>query len=111
MTYTIQKAIDDLEEWMNAIYAPRHHHRNLETIRKDLQRCHKAQDWQPIETAPYNTDVLAFDAKTKTMHVSCESQCGWYDPDDHFYSEVGNCFKPTYWQPIPTPPTEEMDYE
>jgi len=65
------------------------------------------QDWQPIETAPYNTDVLAFDAKTKTMHVSWEGQGGWHDPDDHFYSEVGDCFKPTHWQPIPTPPTEE----
>lgn len=28
------KALEDLEMWMNAIYAPRHQHQNLEALKQ-----------------------------------------------------------------------------
>lgn len=64
-------------------------------------------EWQPIETAPKDgTEIVGHDAKTGTSHVTCVWRGGWYDPDDHYYSEAPE-FIPTHWMPLPPPPTTQ----
>lgn len=69
-------------------------------------------EWQPIETAPKDgTRILATGDGTtvvtlwgKANHVPLYS---WllldvpYDPEDYDF------WKPTHWQPLPPPPTEQ----
>jgi hypothetical protein len=70
-------------------------------------------DWQPIETAPVNTDVLIWDSwdvcmarkgKKGWLAMGCDGPAiksqgdTWTD-----YQEPGF---PTHWMPLPLPPAE-----
>lgn len=45
-----EKALDDLEKWMNAIYAPRHQHKNFEIIRAALTEQATPVDLEGVST-------------------------------------------------------------
>lgn len=66
----------------------------------------EATGWQPIETAPKDgTDFLAFVPFRKTHHV----MVGAFVPSGHFSSWPGRWdYKPTHWQPLPEPPTTQV---
>ena len=73
-------------------------------IRADL-----TPQWQPIETAPKDgVEILGFDSKNKTYHVTIYDGYSWHNPDNHYYSEALG-FYPTHWMPLPTPPKGHDD--
>lgn len=80
-------------------------------------------EWQDIETAPKNTEVLV------CRYVGDEWRMGqsglYFDVGDHYYGEPGywywsndNCQDclvedegPDYWMPLPPPPTDPRTQE
>ena len=64
----------------------------------------KAPEWQPIETAPHDREVLVYDdgAILISLWVRDEDgQEGWWD---HGFMDPA----PTHWQPVPAEPKEEQ---
>lgn len=63
-------------------------------------------EWQTIETAPMQTDVLvAFSTivgEARCLATNSGPQWFWAntDPSDHW----ANAIYPTHWQPLPPPP-------
>lgn len=63
-------------------------------------------EWQPIETAPVDVDVLVTDgsdtqcvARNSTLMESWQlTYCGSFAEDGDL------CFEPTHWMPLPPPP-------
>lgn len=67
-------------------------------------------DWQPIETAPIGTIILAIRAGETTPSVVANR----LEADGDDWVEIGQFgrdwrFKPTHWQPLPPPPTEREE--
>lgn len=65
-------------------------------------------DWQPIETAPKDgTRVLLCDADGYIACASWDSYWQWIERGSDYATEVWGAgeLKPTYWQPLPAPPT------
>lgn len=71
--------------------------------------------WQPIETAPRDgTDILVSGGTHGNERISCEFHgakfsgvaIAYWDDQDKWFSG-GDCdyYYPTYWMPLPTPPT------
>jgi len=74
----------------------------------------KTNNWQPIDTAPKDgTNILMWNGDEIQV-------CSWHCPgifdNDRFYWAHGDIlnkynskqelYAPTYWQPLPEPPTE-----
>lgn len=74
------------------------------------------QGWQPIETAPKDTDILGFwqyvypgdEARTCGMVVISwdEETQSWTDGEEYVRAE-SNLY--THWRPLPAPPATESD--
>jgi hypothetical protein len=68
--------------------------------------------WQPIETAPKDgTQILAF---AKGYGSDFYGVCQWAEADPDFPRTVSGWFwsfaiRPTYWQPLPAPPSPDRD--
>lgn len=65
--------------------------------------------WKTMGSAPRDgTQVLGYDAKTKTCHVTfaMSKDDRWHDPDSHYYSECPP-FEPTHWRHLPAAPEVE----
>lgn len=67
-------------------------------------------DWQPIATAPVETEVIVYDPDNKPSVFTAIKLCGdWCastedrdaPADDYFGDEPKN---PTHWMPLPHPP-------
>jgi Protein of unknown function (DUF551) len=70
-------------------------------------------NWQPIETAPKDCDILVYDTYNGgTFYVACWAKTdtgddAWgYAPDTF----AGGCLEcvPTHWMPLPEPPKGKM---
>jgi len=72
-------------------------------------------DWQPIETAPKDTDVLLY---LKDGGIVIGE--GWHTYDEPPYGqpskelywinlEIGQVLHPTHWMPLPNPPEHDND--
>lgn len=67
------------------------------------------EKWQPIETAPRDgTEILVIDATWFNAKIN---QSSW--KNDKFDKEHGGwwdgfstCYRPTHWQPLPSPPNK-----
>ena len=68
-----------------------------------LEQALRAQEWQPIETAPRDgTWIQGWGSGAWCPEMRWSDQCDdWVDSYD---LEPTN-FQPTHWQPIPKPPT------
>lgn len=73
----------------------------------------RAEQWQPIETAPKDGDLIFISAGnnwTGTGYWDCEQedeggQCWrWYEPDRERIEPL-----PTYWMPLPAPPNTQRN--
>lgn len=65
-----------------------------------------APQWQPIESAPKDGDILAWDGddiRVTHWHTRPSGAGGWYEQVDQY--EVF-FWSPTHWQPLPAPPEE-----
>jgi hypothetical protein len=68
-------------------------------------------EWQPIETAPDETDVIVAnpDRISGEHHVSIawrHVESGkWWRP--HSGPSLASCITPTHWMPLPDPPKME----
>jgi hypothetical protein len=70
-------------------------------------------EWQPIETAPKNTDVLLWDKRCKQLFVGCKIN-GTFRADKSFVMAFGSDrayvdddvtdSDITHWMPLPPPP-------
>lgn len=58
-------------------------------------------EWQPIETAPKETDVLCFIGNGRFI-VAGKFNRGWLVYDDPF----GDPYYPSHWMPLPEPPQD-----
>lgn len=66
----------------------------------------RAPQWQPIESAPKDGDILAWDGddiRVTHWHTRPSGAGGWYEQVDQY--EVF-FWSPTHWQPLPAPPEE-----
>lgn len=70
-------------------------------------------EWQPIETAPPNTDLLVYVAyNTGPDEYEHEIWADWFHVEDgdrkwfSFPQLIHIPFPPTYWMPLPEPPKE-----
>ena len=60
-----------------------------------------AQKWQPIKSAPFDIEVLAYCSKQKRWHVAkLDRDFGWIET-----TECG-FISPIAWLPLPAPPKE-----
>ncbi len=68
-------------------------------------------EWQPIETAPKNTDVLVYvlDGYEKMgvamFHTYAYKDGGWWQWEHEYQVRE---IVPTHWMPLPDPPQEEV---
>ena len=73
---------------------------SLAALRQELAEARKPQ-WQPIETAPKDANVLVFDSDRNVVGEAffdhAESDC-WVWADEMLVSD------PTLWMPLPQPP-------
>lgn len=78
-----------------------HHDRCLaECVPADLRTSAPPAVWQPIETAPTGTYVLAFWQRFGCYEVvKLDPAKGWIDEDDSDY------VAPSHWMPLPSPTT------
>lgn len=67
----------------------------------------KANEWQPIESAPKDEMILLFGAKRSPM------VCGMFHSRDGWVIETPgewvSMYAPTHWKPLPPPPTNSTD--
>ncbi|MEW4985202.1 Lar family restriction alleviation protein [Stenotrophomonas geniculata] len=66
----------------------------------------RATQWQPIESAPKDGDILAwdgYDTRVTHWHTRPSGAGGWLEQIDQY--EV-IFWQPTHWQPLPAPPEE-----
>ena len=61
-----------------------------------------AEDWQPIATAPEDTDVLVWDAANEFVMMGHHRKQRWYGT-----TGMLRAAKPTHWRPLPAPPGGE----
>lgn len=83
--------------------------KDARTKAQDAIAAVEAEDWQTMDSAPRGgTEVLGYDAKTKTYHVTfaMNKDDRWHDPDSHYYSEC-QPFEPTHWRHLPAAPEAE----
>lgn len=66
-------------------------------------------EWQPIETAPKDCQILLHKAGGD-MHVGVWVQDPWTGDEAFAIADLGEqgraIVKPTHWQPLPPPPSE-----
>jgi hypothetical protein len=68
-------------------------------------------EWQPIDTAPAETDVIVADPDRLSgeFHISIawrHAESGkWWRP--HSGPSLASYIMPTHWMPLPAPPTTE----
>jgi hypothetical protein len=64
-------------------------------------------DWQPMETAPKDGSLVMLfqDGQINVAYWRTDSKVGpvWCTPDSHAM------YKPTYWMPLPLPPSPALE--
>jgi len=87
--------------------------RKLERERDEARQATRERQWMPIETAPKDTPILASDQFGVTSVVywrdvssSHLPRYAWSSHYDNEYMHHVEAF-PTYWMPLPNPPTSE----
>ena len=88
--------------------------RERDALKAELAEYKKTNEWQPIETAPRDGDILLHVESAKESFVAFLGT----DPTDGDKQWVfardgkGTSFivrSPTHWQPLPTPPEEDSE--
>jgi len=61
-------------------------------------------EWQPIETAPLEVDVLLYDP---SKMIGVQVGMGYKHPNGliDWYQTFSYPLEPTHWMPLPEPPT------
>lgn len=71
----------------------------------DALRGVAGEAWQPIETAPEETEILAFGPKQSGAYLCILKPDGWWCADSHPCEWTELLEPPTHWMPLPEPPT------
>jgi len=81
----------------------------LEAMKIALEAAERVR-WQPIETAPKDRTFifLLCEEDSSTWLAAWQSVC-WYGVDNLGLTRTSETFKPTRWQPLPSPPEELND--
>lgn len=77
----------------------------IEKLRTENEALKKAQEWQPIETAPKNNwpdMVLAWEPNLLFP-------VPMYYKSGEWWSDLDSIWEPTVWMPLPTPPKGQDD--
>lgn len=81
----------------------------LDLVQQQAEALQQIPTWQPIETAPKDTDVVAFFPDTRDgynvmiVHQFADDPGAWYQQDADLCPDALDV-EPTHWQPLPDPP-------
>jgi hypothetical protein len=69
-----------------------------------------SSEWQPIETAPRDTDVLLALWAYGIPGGERYYQVAQSTDGEHWTTECAPIWKPTHWMPLPLPPVQEPSH-
>ena len=77
---------------------------------QDLLTALKGKGWMPIESHDGSESPVLIGTETWSGegYFNAERQ-EWYEKNNHHTDSWGGNIYPTHWQPLPTPPTSELD--
>lgn len=71
-------------------------HSDYAALAAENERLRKATEWQPIETAPFDPNVLIMVFTfSKQIEIMYSTDLQWFDDANYF---------PTHWMPLPAAP-------
>lgn len=90
------------DEYRGALWVPLVLQSDLDAAQKRIAELEAAQQWQPIETAPKDRQILL--AAQFDHENDWRIKTGWWNDEIDEWHVLGASWSPTRWMPLPAPP-------